>query len=127
MSKKIVHNLINKPFLERVFWYMISLVLFSPVFAGAATIDNPLRADNLVQLLRDIIDRVILPFGIPIAAVFIIYSGFLFITARGNQEQLTRAKRNFWWVIVGTAILLGVYVIIVVIQGTISSLGPDAS
>lgn len=98
------------------------LTFFIPVVASAQSIPKVPRADNLVEFLRDIIQYVILPFGVPIAAVFIIYSGFLFISARGNHEKIKRAKETFLWTIIGTAILLGIWVIVAVISGTVENL-----
>jgi hypothetical protein len=57
-----------------------------------------------------------------VAVCFIIYSGFLFVTARGKPEQITKAKTNFFWTIIGVAILLGARVIVSIITGTIESI-----
>jgi len=39
--------------------------------------------------------------------VMIIWSGFLFVTARGSDEQLKKAKSTFQWTIIGAVVLLG--------------------
>ena len=47
--------------------------------------------------------------ALPIAAIFIIYSGFLFVTAGGNQSKVDAAKTTFYWTIIGTAIVVGAW------------------
>ena len=71
---------------------------------------NPIKADSF--------DKVVLGFakllaqvGLPIAAIFIVWSGFLFITARGDDKKLTEAKNTFYWTILGTAVIVGAYAI----------------
>ncbi|MCI0542171.1 hypothetical protein L0Y69_00230, partial [bacterium] len=60
--------------------------------------------------------------GIPIAAVFLIYSGFLFLTAQGDTTQLTKAKTSFVWAAIGTAVLLGAWALAEAIRGTIDTI-----
>ena len=99
------------------------MVSFSPRVSNAApgAITNPLKATSLVGLL-DAFVQILVTFGIPIAAVAIIYSGFLFVTARGNEQKVTKAKEAFYWAIIGSVILLGARVIIGVVSGTISAI-----
>ena len=49
--------------------------------------------------------------GLPVAAFFIILTGFMFVSAQGNEEKLTEAHRMLVWTIIGTAIILGAPVI----------------
>lgn len=71
---------------------------------------NPLKYDSFAGLVKAFAD-LLTKIGIPIASIFIIYSGFLFVSARGNPEQLKTAKATLWWTLVGTAILVGAYAI----------------
>lgn len=79
---------------------------------------NPLKSETIAQLVENIA-KLVAQIGIPVAAIFIIYSGLLFATARGNEEQLKKAKTNFMWAMIGTAILLGAWVIAKAISETI--------
>jgi len=45
----------------------------------------------------------------PLAVIFIIYSGFLFVTAQGSEEKIKRAKTVLWWTLLGLAIVIGAY------------------
>jgi|SRR3989344_5670968 len=83
--------------------------------------NNPLQADNFGELLNAII-KILITLGIPIAVIFIIYSGFLFVTARGNEEQIKKAKTTLLWTLVGIAVLLGASIIGAVLENTINSI-----
>ena len=57
-------------------------------------ITNPIQAQTFGQLV-EAIARAITAIGIPLVAIFLVWSGFLFVTARGNEQQLERAKTTF--------------------------------
>lgn len=86
-----------------------------------ATLDNPLSATSLFCFLKDILD-VFLTVGIIIAVLFMVYAGFLFVTARGDETQLGKAKSAFLGAVIGTAIIMGVWVIAKAIVGTINAI-----
>jgi hypothetical protein len=60
--------------------------------------------------------------ALPILTLFIVYSGFLFIAARGNSSKLEEAKRNFMYVIIGALLILGAWVVATLVGGTINQL-----
>ena len=60
-----------------------------------------------------------MPIGSVIVVFFIIYAGFLFVTARGNEKKLETAKKTFVAVAIGTVILLGSWSIAAAIKGTL--------
>lgn len=60
--------------------------------------------------------------GIPAGTIFLIYSGFLFVTAQGNESQVSKAKNTFLWTCIGLAVLLAAWAIASGIQGTIEQL-----
>ena len=91
--------------------------------SGSNTISNPLKQIETIEGLIEVIINLALKIGIPIAALMIIYSGFLFVTAQGDVKQIDAAKFNFKWTIIGTAILLAAATIVNILQGTINSLG----
>ena len=84
---------------------------------------NPLTGINSVPDLVIALLKIAMSIGIWVAVLFIVYSGFLFIKARGSEAELKKAKSTFLWTVVGTAILLGAYVIALAVQGTITQLG----
>lgn len=82
---------------------------------------NPLKSTSITDFLIKIID-ILLVFALPIIILFIMYSGFLFVTARGNESQITTAKSAFTWAVIGGVVILGAKLIITLIQGTVQAL-----
>jgi hypothetical protein len=87
----------------------------------AGTLENPIQADNVIDLIKNILEGVI-KIGMPIIALMLVYSGFLFVMARGNKGELETAKRNFMYVVIGAAILLGSWAIAQLISETVLQL-----
>lgn len=119
--------------MKKYFQYSILaafLALFSAGHAAAQTFGcasgklcNPLgNVNNLTEFIRRVL-QVVVEIGFPIAVFFIIYSGFLFVKARGNPEEINTAKKAFMWSVIGTVVLLGAWVIAEAIGGTINQLG----
>lgn len=69
---------------------------------------NPLTSQSFEALVQSLANWVA-AIALPIAAIFIIYSGFLFVTAGGNQTKVDAAKTTFYWTIIGTAIVVGAW------------------
>lgn len=91
-------------------------------------IQNPLRsASTIPEFIALIITNIVLPIGAVVAVLYIMYAGFLMVTARGNASQIEEAKRAFLYAAIGTAILLGSMVIANVIQTTVESVTTAAS
>lgn len=89
----------------------------------AVEITNPLGDVNTIWGLVDIVINLVQTVMIPLVVLFLIYSGFLFVTARGSEIKLTKAKTVFMYTIIGTAIIIGAEAISLLIQGTINDLG----
>ena len=87
-----------------------------------ATIPNPLGANTtIVSFIAALLDT-IFPIASLISVFFLIFSGFLMVTAGGNEEKLSKARQAFLWTVIGVAILLGAKVLSAVICGTINQL-----
>ena len=87
-------------------------------------ITNPLASkgyNNINDFIKAILQGAI-KIGIPIIALAIIYSGFLFVSARGNSEKLSEAKNALLYTCIGAAILLGAWAIAQLISETILAL-----
>lgn len=88
-----------------------------------ATINNPI--DPGLQDLPTFITKaieIILIVGIPVIALAIMYSGFLFITAQGDSKKLEVAKRNFGYILIGALLMLGAFVISKAIVNTVEEI-----
>jgi hypothetical protein len=76
---------------------------------------------SIGQFLGRVVDIFVL-IGTPIAVLALIYAGFLFVTARGNEAQLTSAKKTFLYTVIGIAILLGAKVLADLVVNTIANI-----
>lgn len=94
----------------------------NPPSAGGPIFFNPLGTTNdFFVLITKILD-VLIKIGIPILVLFIVYAGFKFVTAQGNEAEVTKAKEALFWAVVGGAVLIGARVIAGVVCATVGSL-----
>ena len=89
---------------------------------GGAVLENPLTVDSFADFIQEIL-KIVVRVGLPIIAIFMIYVGFLFIKARGNEQEVIKAKTAFVYAVIGAALILGAWVISVGIANTIKGLG----
>lgn len=92
-----------------------------------AHIENPLGdgISDIPSFIAKILEFILM-LGVPIVALAIIYTGFLFVTALGNSEKLKKAKAALVYVIIGAALLLGAFVIAEAIKGTVVEISNEA-
>jgi hypothetical protein len=95
--------------------------LGSPNNNSSARINNPIGVDNLQDFIKALLDGV-LRIAIPIIVLAIIYSGFLFVKARGNSTELETAKNALMYTLIGAAVLLGSWAIAQIVADTVLSL-----
>lgn len=102
-----------------------ALVAAAPALAFAAgstaTFENPISAGSIPELLSDL-----LKFFVRVATVacviYLVWSGFLFVKAQGNEQELEKAKRAFFYALIGTLLMLGAEVIADAIAKTVDEL-----
>lgn len=107
----------------------LAFTLFMAVFpiisfaqlSDEGKIINPIRYDTINKFIKALLTGV-LKIGIPVVALAIIYSGFLFVFARGNSEKLTKARESLLYTLIGAAILLGSWAIAELISATVLEL-----
>lgn len=107
--------------------FIVSQYLLIPFFVEGSNInsglvlENPIRANNIQELLSAIIEIVIY-IGMPVIAFFIILAGFRFVTARGDKGKIASARDALLNAIIGSAIVLGAFGIAKGLEQTISNL-----
>ena len=139
-------NYIKKNFLTITLSILLSLVFLMPVLSLAqddigpdgggailpgakatplanGQIVNPLSGSTTLDVLIANILQNALKIGIPLIALAIIYCGFLFVSAQGKPEELTKARDALIYTLIGAAILLGSYALALLIKNTVVSLG----
>lgn len=87
------------------------------------TLANPLKFNSLDELLDGILAAVI-KLGSVILTLALIWTGFKFVAARGNEEKIRSARTALMWTVIGGLILLGATAIKEVITSTVGSLTP---
>jgi Type IV secretion system pilin len=95
-----------------------------PTSAGAeGRIGNPLKGTDSLASFFDGIVTVCIELGAIISVLGIMYGGFLYATAQGNEEQLGKAYKTITWALVGTAVLLGARTLMKAVTSTVEELG----
>jgi hypothetical protein len=94
--------------------------------SGAGTLPNPLanNVTSIFDFVRDVLGNIVLPIGSIVVVFFIIYAGYLFVTAGGNEKKLETAKKTLLWVLIGSAVLLGSWAIALAVKGTLCQIAP---
>ena len=105
-----------------VFLVVPVLVSAQPTNSGA--LPNPLGKDtkSFEGFIEKVLSNVVIPIGSVIVTFFLIFSGFLFVTAQGNEEKLKRAKTAILWTVIGAAVLLGAVAISELVESTVDEL-----
>ena len=95
----------------------------STAFAQSTGLENPLNPNfsTIPAFIAGAL-KVLVIVALPIIALFIVVSGFMFVFARGNPGELDKAKKNFVYVIFGALLILGAWVIATLIGGTVTQL-----
>lgn len=90
-------------------------------------LDNPLKGEitSLTGFLQAILTNIVMPIAAIVVVILIIYTGFLFVTARGDVKQIEAAKQSLKNVVIGTAILFGAVAITYAIGNTICQIAPS--
>jgi hypothetical protein len=101
----------HKLFGKKPRWAILVIAALCTVAGTAlAALDNisgpPTKSKDFAGILTGIA-KFVTTFGTPVAAFFIVLTGFMFVAARGNAKKLEDARTMLWWVVVGTAIIVG--------------------
>ena len=107
--------LINKA--KILIWTAIYAII-RPEDALAVTLvlGNPIKAGTFGQVVEKLAELLV-KIGVPIAAIFLVWAGLLFVMARGDDKKIIAAKSTFYWTVLGTALIVGAYAIAKAIVG----------
>ncbi len=106
---------------------LFGVIVFSLMIACAHaqtssnSLQNPLSVSSIQDLIAALL-KAIVEISLPILTLFIVYSGFLFVTAQGKEAQITKARDNFVYVIIGAILILGAWELANIIGGTVSQI-----
>lgn len=104
-----------------------TMLLPAVALAQGGGFPNPLdNISSFPQLFARILEIVAM-IAVPFVVLAIVYTGFLFVTARGNTDKLAEAKQAFFWTVVGALLILGASILAEAIGGTVEELQGTAS
>jgi Type IV secretion system pilin len=81
---------------------------------------NPIKVNSIADLLEAILNIVIV-LATPFIVFFIIYAGFLYVTARGNAEQVKQASNALLYAVIGGVIIIGSVAIATIVKNLVGS------
>jgi hypothetical protein len=109
-------------FLLPILVFSVALVAHAQsACTGSNCLQNPTGNATLQSFLAAAFTGLV-KISLPIITVFIVYSGFLFVTAQGRPAQLETAKRNFFFVLLGALLILSAWVLANIIGGTVTNI-----
>ena len=119
----MIYDLRKQMTIKKITAFILPLCFFSffafPVFATKVQMDQITPGiTSIPQFLKSVLD-ICVKIGIPVSAFFLIWSGFLFLSAQGDPGKLTTARRAFTYAVIGTAVILCAWLLAMAIQNTI--------
>lgn len=86
---------------------------------GSTKLRNPLNGIETIEQLIPAILKIVVQLGVVVCTFFIIYAGFLYVTALGNEDKIKKAHSIFLYSVLGTMVLLGAQLIATLLGNTI--------
>ena len=121
--KNLIHSFKKPKFHKTIFKAIINLGLAVPAFAFAFTAPAGYSTLGSVGAIVDAILAVLPKIAIPIAGIYLVYSGYLFVSSTGDTKQLESAKTAFFNAVIGTALIVGASILVSAVSSTVSGLG----
>lgn len=101
-------------FVPALGWYTASASLA----LAQQGLKNPLQYNTIGEFVAGALKALVL-IALPVVAFFLLLAGFQYISAQGKPDDIKTAHRNFLWVLVGGALMLGAWVLATLIGGTV--------
>lgn len=86
-----------------------------------AVIDNPIKANNIQELITAFLG-IMIDIAVIISVLAFIFAGLKMVLARGNPEGIKEAKNMLLYTAIGACISVGAKSIQLVIQNTVKQL-----
>lgn len=116
-SKRAWKDALNKAII-------LAILITAPLASAQTTIPNPIAAKSFLDLINAVA-KAITQIGAVFAVVAIIIVGFRFVaaSASGDTKSLAEVRKLFWWIFIGTAIIVGSSMLAQAVVNTIKTLG----
>ncbi|MFA6095101.1 MAG: pilin [Candidatus Paceibacterota bacterium] len=91
--------------------------------SASGLFSNPLKEKgDVFTVAKKLMETVVVPIAGVCIVLAIFWSGFMFLVAQGKPEELKTAKKNFMYVLIGSILILGSWLIMNGIKDTITGL-----
>lgn len=97
--------------MKRLYYTILSTMLFLPSVTHAVALTNPLGETDPRLLIARIIQAALSISG-SIALLMFIYGGFLWMTSGGNQTMIDKGKKTLVWATLGIILIGSAFVIV---------------
>lgn len=115
-------TLLKKTYSSLIVFVTVAMIL--PWVTQAAgiqfKIENQIKVGTVEDLLVSLLNIFII-IATPIIVLFIIYAGFLYVTAQGNSQQVQQATRALTYAIIGGVMVLGAVAISSIVAGIVGA------
>ena len=96
--------------------------LTTPTNGNTAVLKNPLSNISSIPAFFLAIIDILMIFAVPFIVFFIIYAGFLYVTARGNAETIKKAHNALLYALIGGLLILGSRTLLTIIENTVTQI-----
>ncbi len=103
-----------------VYFLVLPLIVTAQV-SGSDGFENPIQFNSLREFLEAILN-VVISISFPFVVLAIVYTGYLFVSAGGDEGKLNTAKNMLLWTVIGAMIILGAFVLSNAISGTVDEI-----
>jgi len=116
--------------LKKILLIALLGVMLVPSFVSALNLNdarnlaNQAGLNTRTQTFGDILQTillVLLSLAFIIAAIFLVIGGYQFITARGNDDAVAKAKSTVTWAIVGIIVIVLAWVIMTAVYALVNT------
>ena len=82
---------------------------------------SPFHGTELTDLLSTILS-IVMYVLFPVVVIMVMYTGFLFVTAKGNPQKIQQARTALMWTVIGGLVVLGARAFSLMVESTVTSL-----
>ena len=125
MPKNIQYLLLFAFFLGGIGLLVAPLIIYAA--SSSLDLSNPLGTTTTIPQLAYKILAFLLKLAIPIAAIMIVWAGFLYVTSAGNEKKIQSAQRALIWAIVGLAVVVIAQSVPGMVQDFLNAPTPNSS
>lgn len=88
--------------------------------ADDVAFNNPLGVNSIQDLLVNLLEVVII-IAVPIIVFFVIYAGFMYVTAQGNATKIQNASRALTYALIGGVLIIGATAIAQIVRNLVDA------